>query len=60
MSKKNVYYQVRTEGDGEFDYLIIPPEENHEKNYNPLSEESAKEFAKAVNGYVVKVTEEPV
>lgn len=61
--KKNqaiTYFEVRTKGDGDFEYFVAPAVEDDEENYDPQNKESAKAHAKEVKGYVVEVTEKRV
>jgi hypothetical protein len=51
-------YEVRTKGDGEFDYLVEPYEDAFEILYDPQSLASAELYAAECGGYVVKITEE--
>ena len=57
MSKRmtDSYFEVRTLGDAEYAYYIIPPEDNFEENYDPLNEASAQAYARSIGGYVVEV-----
>lgn len=55
--KKRVYYEVRTEeGDGEFDWFVIPPDDV-EDGYNPRSKASAIKAAKNHGAAVFRVEE---
>jgi hypothetical protein len=61
-SNKTVFYQVREiSNEDEFDYYIVPAEQNGEENYDPSSLESALEYT-ALNSstWVVKITEEVI
>jgi hypothetical protein len=51
------YYEVRTKGDGEFDWFRMEPEMDNEHFYDPQNRESAKAYAKVVGGFVVEVKE---
>ena len=52
-------YQVRTKGDGEFEYFIVPPmEDEYTHNYDPNNLLEAQECAKEHKGWVVKIIEE--
>jgi hypothetical protein len=61
-SNKTVFYQVREiSNEDEFDYYIVPAEQNGEENYDPSSLESALEYtALNSNMWVVKITEEVI
>lgn len=50
-------YEVRTKGDGEFNYFVAPSEENGEAIYNPQDRNEAYNYAVSVNGWVVEITE---
>ena len=54
--KKRVYYEVRTEGDGEFDWFVIPPDD-FENGYNPKNKRSAIQAAKNIGAQVVRIEE---
>jgi len=64
MSKKVVYYEVRTKGDGEFEYLVHDPENDEDAPYNVKSRESAIQaknlLPKSQKAWVVKITEERI
>lgn len=52
-------YQVRTKGDGDFEYFIVPPmEDEHTHNYDPSNVTEAHECARELGGWVVKIIEE--
>jgi hypothetical protein len=53
------YYEVRTKGDGEFDWFSVPPQASEfgEVRYDHNSLESATKYAAEINGFVVEVTE---
>lgn len=53
------YYEVRTKGDGEFDWFNVPPQASEfgEVRYDNQSPASAQGYAMTIGGFVVKVTE---
>lgn len=56
-----VYYEVRTKGDGDFSFFTEPPFQGMEYQYDMSDPDSAIAFAETLKtGYVVKVTEEAV
>jgi hypothetical protein len=60
MTTPNTYYEVRTKGDGEFDYFVQQPEWGGEFCYDQDDLESAKKYAEFCNGWVVKITAETI
>lgn len=55
--KTQKHYEVRTQGDGEYDYFIEPPSDGErEDSYDAYSKTSAVRWAKKVGGWVVEVT----
>lgn len=58
--RKRVYYELRTEqGDGEFDWFVIPPDDT-EQGYNPKDKRSAIRAARRFGAQVVRVEETPI
>ena len=55
--KKNTWrYEVRTKGDGEFEYYVEANTE-HEFKYDDRNLRSSRAYAKKVDGWVVKIIE---
>lgn len=56
------YYEVRTKGDGEFDWFSCPPQASEfgEIRYDSDNLESAQSYAKEIGGFVVEVTEKTI
>jgi hypothetical protein len=54
--KKSWRYEVRTKGDGDYEYFIQAPEEDGVQTYNPHHKSSAIAYARAIGGWVVKLT----
>jgi hypothetical protein len=56
------YYEVRTKGDGEFDWFSVPPQASEfgEVRYDSDSLTSATRYADAIGGFVVEVTEKTI
>lgn len=58
--RKRVYYELRTEqGDGEFDWFVVPPDDP-EDGYNPRSKKSAIKAARNHGAAVFRVVETEV
>ena len=57
---KRVKYEVRTKGDGEFEYFVEDTCDDcgFESGFDHLSLRRCKEHAKCCGGYVVRLTEE--
>lgn len=56
------FYEVRVAGDGDAAYFIEPPRKGDygEHQYDPQDLQSATVFAKAINGWVVRIQEATV
>ena len=60
--KMQTRYEVRTKGDGEWDYFIHPsdPEADNEANYDESNLAEARRYAHELNGWVVEISENKV
>jgi hypothetical protein len=55
-------YEVRTKGDGEFDFFIHPsdPEAENEANFDETNLAEARRYAHALDGWVIEISENKV
>lgn len=53
------YYEVRTKGDGEFEWFSVPPQASEfgEVHYYRNNLASAQLYAREIGGFVVEITE---
>lgn len=58
---KNTHYEVRTDGDGEFDFFTHHPVDQsfpeNDSLYDETDLESAYDYAEEVGGYVIEISE---